>query len=245
MDRFAKAASSGFTAVEFLFPYEHGIDRVKSALEEHGLIAILFDVLPGDVEAGEIGTCCCPDRRDYFRRSFEIALEAAGRLSCRRINVLFGNRKPELEPEAQIACAVENLRWAIPQAKDAGVTLLIEALNVIDCPTYFLNRSTDALKIVQAIGDPQVRLQYDIYHAQMGQGNLINTIAHCFEYIGHIQIGNVPGRCEPGTGEINCPAVLAKLEELGYQGYIGLEYKPLRRTIDSLKWLPLEWRGRT
>ena len=243
LDRFALAAEAGFVAVEFLFPYAHGIEQIRSRLAEHGLAAVLFDVPPGDPAAGEVGTLCCPNRRDYFRRSLDTSLDAAARLSCERVNVLFGNRDPDLDPQAQIACAVENLRWAIPRARDAGVTLLIEPLNAVDCPSYFLHRSDQAIEIVKIIGDPQVRLQYDVYHAQMTEGNLMSTIAHCFPYIGHVQISDVPGRHEPGTGEINYPAVLARLAELDYRGYVGLEYNPLGGTSDSLRWLPVGSRG--
>ena len=241
--RFEAAARAGFDTVEFLFPYEYGIDKIRAKLDEFELTVALFDIPLGDAAASEVGTLCCPSRRDYFRWSFETALDAADRLGCGRINVLFGNREAELEPAAQMACAVENLRWAAPQAQEAGVVLLLEPISDGVAPRYFLRRSSEAMDVIRTVGQPQVRLQYDVYHAHIVEGDLTKTVTECFEYIGHIQIGDVPGRGEPGTGEIDYPGVFAKLEELGYQGYIGLEYHPTAGTIDSLAWLPEGSRG--
>jgi hydroxypyruvate isomerase len=225
LDRFASAAAAGFAAVEFLFPYEAGVGAIRA-------------------RSGEWGTLGDPARRDCFRRSFAEALEAADRLHCRRLNALFGNEVVGLEPSAQIDCAVENLGWAAPQAARAGVTLLVEPLNPIDFPRYFLHTTAVALDIVAWVDHPAVRLQYDVYHAQMTEGNLIHTITTSFPYIGHVQIADVPGRHEPGTGEIDFPAVFSALDRLGYPGYIGLEYRPSSGTDASLSWLPREAKGR-
>ena len=241
LDRFELAAKAGFAAVEFLFPYEYGIDQVSNRLEQLELRAVLFDIQPG--EPGEVGTLCCPRRRDYFRESFSTALDAADRLDCQRINVLFGNRDPDLEPAAQTECAVENLLWAAPQAEQAGATLLLEPLSAGTAPNYFLRKSAEVLKIIPMVGHRCVRLQYDFYHAQIEEGNLIHTVSECFDSIGHIQISDVPGRHEPGTGEINYANIFAHLENLGYKGFIGLEYQPMHGTVESLSWLPLENRG--
>jgi hydroxypyruvate isomerase len=243
LERFARAASAGFGAVECLFPYEAGVEAVKARVDDLGLAVVMFNLHAGDREAGEWGTLSNPARRHYFRWSFATAMEAATRLNCRRIHALFGDRLLGLEPEAQVACAVENLLWAAPQAAQAGVTLLVEWLNPTDFPDFFLHSTAAAMEIVTQVGHPAVTLQYDVYHAQMTEGNLINTVTSCFSHIGHIQIADVPGRHEPGTGEINYPAVLAALEGLGYRGYIGLEYRPSGETDSSLAWLPREARG--
>ncbi|HBY98161.1 MAG: TIM barrel protein [Ardenticatenaceae bacterium] len=240
--RFARAAASGFTAVEVQFPYEAGIENVKGRLDETGLRLVLFNLPPGDTAAGELGTLSNPARRDYFRQSFETALTAAVHLNCTQLNTLFGQKVPELDPAAQIECAVENLAWAVPLAAQAGVTLLLEPLNFVDWPHFFLHHTATAVEVVTAVGQPQVKVQYDVYHAQMAEGNLINTITTFFPHIGHIQIADVPGRHEPGTGEINYPAIFAALEKLNYSGYIGLEYKPSSTTEASLDWLPREAR---
>jgi hydroxypyruvate isomerase len=244
LDRFTKAAAAGFAAVEFLSPYEAGVDEVKARVEDLDLTVALFNLHAGDADAGDFGTLGDPSKRDFFRWSFGEAMEAARKLGCARLHALFGKRVPGLEPAAQIDCALENLAWAAPQAADAGVTLLVEALNGIDWPDFFINTTADSLSIVTQANHPNVRLQYDVYHAQMMGGNLINAIRDNFDLIGHIQIADVPGRHEPGTGEINYPNVLAVLEQLGYQGYIGLEYHPAGDTDEGLAWLPREDRGR-
>jgi hydroxypyruvate isomerase len=239
LDRFHRAARAGFTTVEFLFPYDAGVESVKSRLDDLGLKVALFNYHAGDIKNGEWGTLSNPDRREYFKWSSLTAVEAAKALHCSRLHAMFGQRVLDYDLAAQIDCACENLIWAAPQAADAGVELLLEALNPIDFPRYALNRVTMALEIIRRINLPNVRLQYDVYHAQMTEGNLINTITTNFSDIGHIQIADVPGRHQPGTGEINFPAIFAALDRLGYTGYIGLEYKPLGESDSSLSWLPL------
>jgi hydroxypyruvate isomerase len=243
LDRFAKAAAAGFAAVEFLSPYEAGVDEVKARVDDWGLTVALFNLPAGDADAGEFGTLGNPARRDFFRWGFAEALEAANCLRCERLHTMFGKTAADFDAAAQVDCALENLAWAAPQAAEAGVTLLIEALNPIDWPDYFLSTTANALDIVIRAGRSNVKLQYDVYHAQMTQGNLINTITGDFPTIGHIQIADVPGRHEPGTGEINYPNVFSVLEQLGYQGYIGLEYHPAGDTDEGLAWLPREARG--
>jgi hydroxypyruvate isomerase len=237
LERFEAAASAGFEAVEFLFPYEAGVDNVAARARDVGQEIVLFDVPPGDLERGEIGFLGNPGRRDEFREGLDLALEAAIRLQCGRLNVLAGTRRSGVERAAQVALAIENLMWAIPKAADADVTLLLEALNPTDFPQYLLHSSAEAAELVQTVDDPHVRLQYDVYHAQMTQGNLINTITERIGEIDHIQISDVPGRHEPGTGEIRFPAVFACLEELAYKGHIGLEYQPSTDTLSSLAWM--------
>jgi hydroxypyruvate isomerase len=243
LDRFDRAAAAGFAAVEFLSPYEAGVGEVKARVDDLGLTVAMFNLHAGDAEAGEFGTLGNPARRDFFRWSFAEALAAANRLGCERLHAAFGKTVVGFDTAAQVDCALENLAWAAPQAAQAGVTLLIEALNPIDWPDYFLNTTTDALNIVVRAGQSNVKLQYDVYHAQMTEGNLVDTITNNFPTIGHIQIADVPGRHEPGTGEINYPNVFSALDRLGYEGYIGLEYRPSGDTSASLGWLPREARG--
>jgi hydroxypyruvate isomerase len=243
LDRFGRAAAAGFRAVEFLFPYEFGAAAVKAQLDAHGLSVVLFNINPGDWAAGERGALGNPARRDYFRQSLTEALEYARTFGAPRIHVMSGNRLPEYERAAQIDCALENLAWAAPQAAAAGVTLLIEPLNAIDNPAYLIHSTAEGMELVQGANHPNVKLQYDVYHAQMTEGKLIQTMTALMPHIGHIQISDVPGRHQPGTGEINYPAIFAALERLGYTGYIGLEYRPQGETDASLAWLPAEWRG--
>lgn len=243
LDRFAKAAHAGFKAVEYLFPYEFDLAEIRARLENLGLVQVLFNTHPGDRSAGEWGTLGDPRRDTYFRWSFTQALEVAEFLKCARLHVMFGNRVKGVSRRAQLECAAENLFWAAPLAAEAGVTLLIEPLNATDFPYYALHRRADALSIIQQVNHPRVKLQYDIYHAQMTEGNLINTITSCLPNIGHIQIADVPGRHQPGTGEVNYPAVLEALEKLKYSGYVGLEYRPSGDSDSSLEWLSSEERG--
>lgn len=243
LERFGCAGADGFRAVEFLFPYREGVDCIRRCAEQHKLEIVLFDIPPGDEAAGDLGTLADPLRRSHFRQSFHTALEAAIHLHCRRLNILFGNRVRGLARQAQVECALENLAWAAPQANQAGVTLLLEPLNPLDRSAYLLHTTAEAMAIIEQVNHPAVMLQYDVYHAQISEGNLINNISRWISHIGHIQIAEVPGRHEPGTGEIDYRTVLKALEELGYQGYIGLEYRPLRTTQTSLCWLPREFRG--
>jgi hydroxypyruvate isomerase len=220
-----------------MFPYEAGINAVKERLEENGLAPVLFNLPPGD-QTGEWGTLSNPMRRDYFRSSFEMALQAAQDLNCPRLHLMFGNQVDWTLPEAQIECALENMSWAAPQATEAGITLTVEPLNPSDFPNAFLHTTQQAVDLLLQLNNPQVRLQYDVYHAQMTEGNLIHTLISCLPWIAHVQIADVPGRHQPSTGEINFPNVFSALEQENYGGYIGLEYRPQGATQDSLSWLP-------
>ncbi|MEZ4674213.1 MAG: TIM barrel protein [Caldilineaceae bacterium] len=243
LDRFTEAAAAGFTAVEFLFPYEFEPEEIRQRMDDAGLQMVLFNIAPGDFRTGERGYCNHPQRRDDFRRTFMQAMAYAEQLRSPRLHVMTGNRVPGIDRLAQLTCVLENLAWAAPQAADLGVTLLIEPLNPIDQPYYFVSNTTQGMEIVRGVNHPNVRLQYDVYHAQMSEGNLIQTIRTLFSHIGHIQISDVPGRHQPGMGEINYPAIFATLEQLRYDGPIGLEYNPDGETNASLSWLPLEQRG--
>jgi hydroxypyruvate isomerase len=244
LERFERAAAAGFRAVEFLFA--HNVDRpgVKRELERHGLQLVLFDPEGGDFPAGDRGYLCDPGRRDHLLATIEAAIATARQLGCRRLNVLAGNRVEGIDPAALRRTVIENLTRAAPLARAAGITLLIEALNTWESPRYFLDRSRLGLDIVRDVGEPNVRFQYDCYHMQRMEGQLIETLTKNLEWIGHVQIADVPGRHEPGTGEVNYGNVLAALEAAGYDGHVGLEYRPSGRTEDSLAWLPREARGR-
>lgn len=239
LDRFAAARTAGFEAVEFLFPYDFGYQAIHQRLAEQGLQVVLFNIAPGDYAAGERGTLSHPHRRADFQRMLQEALTYAQHLGSPRIHVMVGNRLPAITHAVQFDTILENLAWAAPLAAAAGVTLVVEPLNATDQPHYFIHTTAEGMAIVQAVNHPHVRLQYDVYHAQMTEGNLLNTIKRSLPFIGHIQISDVPGRHEPGTGEINYPAIFAALEQLGYAGYIGLEYNPSGDTDQSLAWLPV------
>jgi len=244
LERFERAAAAGFRAVEFLFAHNVDQDGVARALEAHGLELVLFDPEAGDFPGGDRGYLCDAGRRDHLMRTVKEAIETAGRLGCRRLNVLAGNRVDGLTDAVMRRTVIENLKRAAPVARAAGITLLIEALNTWESPRYFLDRSRLGLEIVEEVSEPNVRFQYDAYHMQRMEGQLIDGLTKNLQWIGHVQIADVPGRHEPGTGEVNYGNVLAALEKAGYEGYVGLEYRPSGKTEDSLAWLPREARGR-
>ncbi len=244
LERFGRAAAAGFRAVEFLFAHNVEQDGVERELRRHGLELVLFDPEAGDFAAGDRGYLCDPARRNHLQKTIDDAIATAKRFGCRRLNVLAGNRVEGCSDDAMRRTVVENLKAAAPRARAAGMTLLIEALNTWESPRYFLDRSRLGLEIVREVNEPNVRFQYDAYHMQRMEGQLIETLTKNLQWIGHVQIADVPGRHEPGTGEVNYPNLLAALEAAGYDGYVGLEYRPSGKTEDSLAWLPREARAR-
>lgn len=244
LERFERAAAGGFRAVEFLFAHDVDQAAVARELERHGLELVLFDPEAGDFRAGDRGYLCDPRRREHLQKTIDDAIATARRLGCHRLNVLAGNRVDGVPDAEMRRTMVENLRAAAPRAQAAGITLLIEALNTWESPRYVLDRSRLGLELVREVGESNVRFQYDCYHLQRMEGQLIDGLTANLEWIGHVQIADVPGRHEPGTGEINYPNVLGALEAAGYGGYVGLEYRPSGATEASLAWLPREARAR-
>ena len=246
LERFAQAARSGFRAVEFWWPRGEDLGRVEDAVRDAGLEVALFNFDAGDMPSGDRGLLSDPARHDGFRANVPAALGLAERLGCTRLNALVGLALPGLEREEQLALARENVARAADDAAKIGAEVLIEAVNTFENGPYLLSRTTDAADFVRDVGRPNVRLQYDVYHMQRMEGNLAATITAHLPLIGHIQIADSPGRGEPGTGEINFGYLFRLIDDLGYDGYVGLEYRPSAgSTEDSLAWLPREARGRT
>lgn len=239
LERYGRAAAAGFTQVEVLFPYRDGLERVADELKRHRLELILFDTEPGDFAGGERGYLCQPGQGDYLEQTFRDGIEVARRLGCQRLNVLAGNLVDGYSFDDQRRAAVEGLKRLAPLAEQAGLMLLIEALNQPANPRYFLTNSRLGFELVDAANSPAVKFQYDAFHLQIMEGNLIETVTKHLAKVGHVQIGDVPGRHEPGTGEINYPNFFAALDRAGYDGYIGLEYIPAGQTEEGLDaWLP-------
>jgi hydroxypyruvate isomerase len=239
LERYGRAAAAGFTQVEVLFPYRDGLEKVIAELRRHRLELVLFDTEPGDFAGGERGYLCQPDQGDYLEQTFRDGLAIARRLNCSRLNVLAGNLVEGHSWEAHRRAAADGLKRLAPLAEQAGVTLLIEALNKPANPRYFLTSSSLGLELVREVGSPAVKFQYDAFHLQIMEGNLIETVTNNLADIGHVQVGDVPGRHEPGTGEINYANFFAALDRAGYTGYVGLEYVPAGNTEDGLNaWLP-------
>jgi hydroxypyruvate isomerase len=244
MDRFKKAAEAGFTHVEMLFPFHYDLDQIERELKSNGLTMILFDTDAGDFAGGDRGYLCDPSQKERFYQSVKDAVAIAPRLGTTLLNALAGKVPPGVSLEEARATCVENLKRAAPLCEDAGITLMSEGLNSVQTPGYFLDNSKLGFGIVDEVGSPAVKYQYDVYHMQIMEGNLIDTIKANVEKIAHIQIADVPGRHEPGTGEINYPNVLKAIDESGYQGYVALEYVPSGETDAGLDaWLPRERRA--
>lgn len=234
LDRFGLARSQGFDTVEFLFPYDYDLKEIKVRLQRHGLSLALFDAPPGNRAGGEFGLLGAPGSENRFEESFVQALDAASYLGCRRINVLFGNIDQRTEPARQLDCALRNLQRVLPRAADHGICLLIEALNPLDFPHYFLHDTTAALELVDSVDHSALRLQYDVYHAAMGNEDILGTLEKHLPRMAHIQIADAPGRHEPGSGLVDYAAVFDRLRRLGYDGCLGLEYVPSDDTVSSL-----------
>jgi len=231
-------AAAGFDALEFGFSSAADIQALEAARQDLGLQIVLFNLDVPVWDAANRGYLVDPARRAEFRRRLDEALGLAERLGAPKVMLPAGVVLPGMTHEAQRACMIENLRYAAPLAAQAGVLLTIEALNPFDNPGYFLTSSREGLEIVREVGHSQVKFQFDTYHIQLMEGNLTQTIVDNIEAIGHIQFADVPGRHEPGTGELNFTNLAAAIETAGYEGYIGLEYIPQARGSEALAWVP-------
>lgn len=236
-DRFRRAKEAGFQGVEYLFPYQWPVEDLADLLERYGLTQVLHNLPAGDWTAGERGIACIPGREAEFREGVSLALQYAKALGCTRLNCLVGKTPETAAPESIRATLISNLRFAAESLHDAGITLLIEPLNAIDIPGFHLVHTHDAMKLMDAVGHPNLLLQYDVYHMQIMEGNLTATLNRIGQRIGHIQIADVPGRHEPGTGEINFTNLFSSLDNAGYSGWIGCEYIPIAATESGLGWL--------
>jgi hydroxypyruvate isomerase len=237
LERCDRAAADGFRHVEIQFPYSEAPADLAAALERNKLSLVLFNLPAGNWAAGERGIAAYPDRVAEFRAGVQRAVELAQRLGTPRLNCIAGNRHPGYSPEAQHATLADNLRYTADALAAAGLTLLVEPLNRYDLPAFLLTSSQAALALIAEVGAPNLRLQYDVYHMQRGEGELANTIAANREQIGHIQIADTPGRHEPGSGEINYRFLLPYLDQIGYNGLVGLEYIPAGDTSAGLAWM--------
>jgi len=244
LDRFAAAAQDGFRAVEFLFPYDYSPEHLAARLAEHGLQQVLFNAPPGDWHAGERGMACLPGREAEFHAGIDQAIAYARLLSCPRIHVMAGRVPDGLAADAARATYVARLRTAARRAAPHGIDILIEAINERDMPGYFLNRQHQTHALLEEIAEPNVKAQFDLYHCQVSEGDLATKLQRYIPtgQVGHIQIAGVPERHEPDVGEVNYPYLFGLLDSLGYDGWIGCEYRPAggtarHATRNGLGWL--------
>jgi len=236
LDRFEAAANAGFPAVEYLFPYAYDVQVLKERLRDHGLTQVLLNLPAGNWAGGERGIACLPDRIAEFRTGVDKAIEYANALGCDRTNCLAGILPASTDPAVARETFAQNLRYAAPRLKAAGIKLLIEPINTRDVPGFFLSGTRQAIEIIEAVESDNLFLQYDIYHMQIMEGNLASTIESCLPSIGHIQLADSPGRHEPGTGEIDFGFLLDFIDRVGYAGWIGCEYIPKAGTVEGLRW---------
>ena len=236
LDRFEHAAKAGFEAVEFLFPYAFSAQQIKDKLDAHKLQLVLHNLPAGDWDAGERGIACHPDRTAEFREGVAKAIGYAKVLGVPRLNCLAGKTPAGAADAVLRKTLVENLRYAAAELKKAAVKLVIEPINTFDMPGFYLHGTSQAVSILDEVASDNAFVQYDIYHMQRMEGELAATLQKQLARIGHIQLADNPGRNEPGTGEINYPFLFAHLDRIGYDGWIGCEYKPATSTEAGLGW---------
>ena len=236
-ERFGAAARAGFAAVEFLFPYEHGPADVAGWLSDARLENVLFNLPPGDWEAGERGLAAVPGREGEFRAGVDRALEYARALGTPALHAMAGLMPPGADRNRCRAVYIDNLRYAARAVAADGRLLLIEPLNRRDVPGYFLCTQAQAHAIRESVGEPNLKVQMDFYHAQIAGGDLATTFRTHVAAIGHVQIAGVPDRHEPDDGEVDYGYVLRLLDACGYNGWVGCEYRPRGRTEDGLGWI--------
>jgi 2-dehydrotetronate isomerase len=237
LDRFAAAAADGFQAVEYLFPYEHPPADIAQRLQAHGLTQVLFNLPPGDWAAGDRGMACVPGREAAFAASVQTALPYARATGCRRLHAMAGLLPAGVSAGQARQTYVANLRAAAQVLAEEGITLLIEPINNRDMPGYFLNWQQQAHDIVAEVGAANLKVQMDFYHCQIMEGDLTRRLELHFAGVGHIQVAGVPDRHEPDGGEVAYPHLFQRLDALGYDGWIGCEYRPAGATSAGLGWV--------
>jgi len=237
LERFDRAAAAGFRAVEFLFPYEEDVPAIADALKRNDLELVLFNLPAGDFAGGERGIANHPRKVKAFQEGVARALEIAKELRPANLNCLVGLSAEGVYVTEQMRTLEGNLRYAAEQAQAAGIVQLFEPLNTFESPGYLISTPRAAFDLLQRVNHPNLMVQYDVYHAQRMEGNLTATLREHLPDIGHIQIADSPGRNEPGTGEINFDSIFGVLDEIGYQGWVSLEYRPTGTTEESLGWL--------
>ncbi len=236
LDRFGAAARAGFKGVEYVSPYEYDKEQIVDLLRSNSLTQVLHNMPVGDWDTGDRGMACDPGRVGEFRDSVGTSIEFATALGCPKVNCLAGYQPRSVSTQLAHETLVDNLKFAALEFEKAGVLLLIEPINTIDMPGFFINRTHQARSIIGEVGSQNLRIQHDIYHMQIMEGDLARTIEGNLDVIGHFQLADNPGRHEPGTGEINYPYLFDLIDSSSYDGWIGCEYRPKTTTAEGLGW---------
>jgi hydroxypyruvate isomerase len=233
LERFGAAARAGFRYVEYQFPYQWNAEELARRARQAGVQVVLHNLPAGDFAKGERGIACLPGREREFQDSLEKAIAYAKAVDCPRLNCLAGLAPAD---RAHFDVLVANVRYAARRLGEAGLQLVLEAINTRSVPGFFLSRSAQAIDVLNAAGEPNAFLQYDFFHMQVMEGDLAKTVERLLPRIGHIQLADVPDRHEPGSGEINFDFLLRHLDAIGYSGWVGCEYNPRGDTLEGLKW---------
>jgi hydroxypyruvate isomerase len=236
LERFGAAAGAGFRAVEFLFPYEHSADAIAEQVHKHNLQIVLFNMPPGDWAGGERGVGCIPGREGDFRAGIEKALSYATALKIPRLHAMAGIAPASVSRDACRATLIANLKYAAEKLAPHNITLLLEAINHRDIPGFFVNTQAESYDVCAAVGAPNLKMQMDLYHMQVMEGDIAMKLRKYAPHCGHIQIAGPPQRNEPDTGEVRYEYLFQVLDEIGYEGWIGCEYRPARGTNEGLTW---------
>ena len=237
LDRFERAHQAGFKAVEYLFPYAFAAKELAEEIHRFGLEQALINMPAGDWDAGERGFAAIPGRESEFKASVDTALMYAKALDCKKVHVMSGLIDSRFSKERHVSTFISNIRYAANKFAESGIELMIEPLNDRDAPNYFISHQRDAVELIKQVDRPNVKLQLDLYHAQIMDGDLSTLIQDLTPFIGHIQIASVPERHEPSEGEIDYPHLFKVLDSAGYQGWIGCEYNPRTTTEAGLGWV--------
>ena len=237
LERFEKAHQAGFKAVEYLFPYPFEAQELANKMAQFGFEQVLFNMPPGDWDAGERGFAAIPGREEEFKASVETALMYANALNCKKVHAMSGIVDARFTREQHVDTFISNIRYAADKFSEQGIELMIEPLNNRDVPNYFVAYQREAVELIKQVDRSNVKLQLDLYHAQIMDGDLSTLIREVAAYTGHIQIASVPERHEPSEGELNYPHLFSVLYDSGYQGWIGCEYNPRGTTEEGLGWV--------
>jgi hydroxypyruvate isomerase len=237
LQRFERAAKAGFRAVEFQFPYAWPAAQIAEQVKKHNLQVLLHNLPPGNFDAGDRGMACIPGREAEFKQSVSKAIEYAKVLNCSMVNCLAGLRPIGVTEDKIRRTLKANLGYAAAAFAKENIKLLVEPLNSLDMKGFYLVHTLDALRLFDEVGHPNLWLQYDLYHMQVMEGDLIRSIRTHLPRIAHMQFADNPGRNEPGTGELNYPNLFKAIDASGYTGWLAAEYKPSGKTEDSLGWM--------
>jgi hydroxypyruvate isomerase len=236
MERFAAAADAGFAGVEYLFPYEFPVHALAAELSKHKLSNVLFNLPPGDWAGGERGIACLPGREDEFRAGVAKAVEYAKQLDTKQLHAMAGIVPRGVDAAKAHATYIANLKHAAAELDEHGIVLLIEAINTRDMPGFFLHTQAQSFAVLKEVGASNLKMQMDLYHMQIMEGDLAMKLSEYAADCGHVQIASVPKRNEPDTGEVNYAYLFDHLDQIGYSGWVGCEYRPAGNTVEGLRW---------